>query len=408
MSVTIDDIRSAAGRIAGAVYRSPCPYSLSLSRLCGAEIYCKLDHLQMTGSFKERGARNKLELLDEVQRRRGVIAASAGNHALGLAYHGRELGIPVTVVMPRWAPMVKVANCREFGASVIQHGEAYDEARTHALELSQGRGLTFVPGFDDPAVIAGAGTVGLEIIEDMPDLDAVIVPVGGGGLIAGIATAVKAVKPSVRVIGVEPHNAPTLHESLRVGELRKIPTTPTLADGLAVAEAGRMCFEIARRLVDEIILVDEGQIARAVLKLLELEKMVVEGAGAVSLAGAVQAKQLGLDGRKVALVLCGGNIDLTMLSRVIDRGLAVDGRLCRVDCRISDRPGGLARLTAVLASTGASVKEVSHDRHFAPADVAWVKVSCVLETRNHDHIRQVLATLSEQGIDVAGVSPERT
>src|SRR5688500_3677020 len=252
MPVSLDSIRAARDRIKDAIYHSPCPYSLSLSRLCGAEVYCKFDHLQMTGSFKERGARNKLLLLSDAERRAGVVAASAGNHALGLAYHGQELGVPVTVVMPIWAPLVKVSNCRSFGADVVLLGEAYDDARLHALELARQNGGTFVPGFDDPAIIDGQGTVGREILEDVPDVDAVIVPVGGGGLIAGIATVVKALKPNVRVVGVEPVNAPSLKTSLERGRVTRIETKPTLADGLAVAEVGRLCFDVVQGQVDDV------------------------------------------------------------------------------------------------------------------------------------------------------------
>lgn len=404
---TIQDIRAAAQRIAGAVYHSPCPYSLSLSRFCGCQIYCKLDHLQMTGSFKERGARNKLMLLTPAEQKAGVIAASAGNHGLGLAYHGQLLSIPVTVVMPVWAPLVKVANCKSFGAQVIQAGQSFAESQTRALQIAEERGLTLVPGFDDPAVIAGQGTMGLEIIADVPDADAVIVPVGGGGLLAGVGTAVKALRPACRVIGVEPANAPTLHESLAAGRVTAIQTKPTLADGLAVAQIGSLCFDIIRNVMDHLVLVDEAQIARAVLRLLELEKMAVEGAGAVPLAAvspgsheASSHQPLNLAGKKVVLCLSGGNIDLTLISRIIERGLAADGRLCRIVAGISDRPGGLARLTAVLAATGASIKEVIHDRHFGPADVAIVRVVCILETRDFDHVRQVHEALRQAGIEI--------
>src|SRR3989440_7608041 len=223
-TVTLQSIEKARERIADAIYRSPCPYSLTLSRLCGCEIYCKMDHLQMTGSFKERGARNKLMLLSEEEKRAGVIAASAGNHALALAYHGQDLNIPVTVVMPRWAPLVKVSNCRSFGANVILHGEAYDEAKKYALQLAEQKGLLYVPGFDDPAIISGQGTMGLEILEDVPDVDAVIVPIGGGGLIAGVGIAVQSLRPHVRIIGVEAQNAPTMYEWLEAGHVGRIPT----------------------------------------------------------------------------------------------------------------------------------------------------------------------------------------
>jgi threonine dehydratase len=397
MPVTLDDIREARERIRDVIYHSPCPYSLSLSRLCGAEVYCKLDHLQMTGSFKERGARNKLLLLSPEQRQRGVIAASAGNHALALAYHGHDLGIAVTVVMPKWSPLVKVKNCRSFGANIILHGDAYDDAKREAKRLAEEKGLTYIPGFDDPDIIAGQGTVGLEILEDVPDVDVVICPVGGGGLIAGVGRALKSVKPNVRLIGVEPVNAPTLHASLKAGHVVKVDTKPTLADGLAVAEVGKLCFDIAKDLIDDLLLVDEPAIARAVLRLLELEKTVIEGAGAVPLAAAMDPA-FDLANKKVVLILCGGNIDMSMISKVIDRGLAADGRLCRIVAAVSDRPGSLANLTRVLGATGASVKEVEHDRHFGPPDVALVNIICVLETRDFEHIEQIKQALRDANI----------
>jgi len=408
--LTLADIRAAQTRLGDAIYHSPLPYSLSLSRLCGCDIFCKLDHLQMTGSFKERGALNKLLQLSDDQRTAGVIAASAGNHALGLAYHGQRLGVPVTVVMPQWAPLVKVSNCRGFGATVILHGETFDDARAHALQLTDERQLTFVPPFDDPDIMAGGGTVGLEILEDLPDADAVIVPVGGGGLLSGIGTVFKALRPSAKVIGVEPAHAPTLRASLDAGTPTRVATRPTLADGLAVAQIGTHCFDVIRRVLDDLILVDETQIAKAVLRLLELEKTVVEGAGAVPLAavmnGAVQ--RLGLQDKKVVLVLCGGNIDVTMIARIIDRGLAADGRLMRLTAHIAERPGSLAKLLSAIADAGGSVKEISHDRHFGPADVAQASVSIVLETRDAAHIAAIRTALTTAGFDIdnpAAVKP---
>jgi threonine dehydratase len=400
MSVNLESIRAARERVKDAVYHSPCPFSYSLSRVCNSTIYCKLDHLQVTGSFKERGARNKLKLMKERggDRVAGVVAASAGNHAQALAYHGKTLGIPVTVVMPRWAPLVKVGNCRSFGAEVILHGEAYDQAKHHAQALAGERNLTYVPGFDDPDVIAGQGTLGLEILEDVPDVDAIVVPVGGGGLIAGIATAVKAVKPSVRIVGVEPINAPTLHESLRAGRVTRIETGPTLADGLAIAEVGKLCFELIRPRLDELLLVDEPTIARSVLKLLELEKTMVEGAGAVPLAAAMNPS-CDLQGKKVVLVLAGGNIDVTVLARIIDRGLSADGRLCRVTVCVGDRPGSLARLARTLAAAGANVLDIAHDRHFGPADPALVTISATCETRDAAHVGEIESALNATGME---------
>lgn len=399
MNVTLSDIESAANRIRGAVYHSPCPYSLSLSRLTGCEIYCKLDHLQFTGSFKERGARNKLLQLTPDEKRRGVIAASAGNHALALAHHGRQLGIDVTVFMPKWAPLVKVSNTRTYGANVVLFGESYDDCRREAMARSSQLGPTYVSGFDDPAIIAGAGTVGLEILQDVPDADAIIVPIGGGGLVAGLGVAVKSLRPGVRIIGVEPVNAPSFNEALRAGHVMRTETRPTLADGLAVAELGQLCFDIAKEVVDQSVLVDEPQIAQAVLRLLELEKAVVEGAGAAALA-AVTNNDLGLTGKKVVLCLSGGNIDVTVLSRVIERGLATSGRLCRINATISDRPGSLAKLLALIAETGASIKQVDHDREFGPSDVARVAVNCVIETNDAEHIAGVTKTLTDAGIEL--------
>jgi threonine dehydratase len=403
MTVSLEMIKAAQKRIAGAVYHSPCPYSLSLSKLCAAEIYCKLDHLQMTGSFKERGARNKLVQLSETQRKAGVIAASAGNHALGLAYHGQQLGIPVTVVMPKFAPLVKVSNCRSFGANVVMHGDSFDAAREHAMALGKQRGMTYVPGFDDADIVAGQGTVGLEILHDVPGVDAIIVPVGGAGLIAGIGAAVKAIRPEVKIIGVEPEHAPSLFESLKCGAVKPIVTKPTLADGLAVGRVGDVCFELCQKVVDRVVLVNEMAIAKGVLRLLELEKMVVEGAGAVGVSAMMEREKLGLkelEGKKVVLVLAGGNIDVTMISRVINRGLAGDGRLMRLIADVPDRPGGLARVLNLVADMGGSVQEVRHERQFGPADVALVRIFLIIETRDHAHIAQVKDGLKNAGVVV--------
>jgi len=398
-TVTLADIQAARARLGDDIYHSPCPYSLGLSRLCDAEVYCKLDALQHTGSFKERGARNKLLLLSPEEKRRGVICASAGNHALGLSYHGQLLGVNVTVVMPKWAPLVKVSNCRANGAEIILHGDSYDDARKHALELSARDGKTYVPGFDDPAIIAGAGTMGLEILEDVPDVDAVIIPIGGGGLIAGAGLAIKALRPTAKIIGVETENAPTYRESCKAGKVVRIETRPTLADGLAIAEIGKLPFDIAREVVDELVMVDEEQVARAVLRLMEHEKLVVEGAGAVPLAAAMR-RSLGLAGKKVVLCLCGGNIDVTVIGRIIERGMAADGRLCRIAASVDDRPGGLVKLLNAIAAAGGSVKEVDHDRQFGPADIAKVMVRVVIETRDRQHIAEVHEAIRQAGIAV--------
>ena len=401
MALTLEMIRAAAERIRGAVYRSACPYSRALSKLCNAEVYCKLDHLQLTGSFKERGARNKLMQLSVEERRRGVITASAGNHGMGIAYHGGLLGIPVTVVMSKFAPLVKVQNCRGFGAEVILQGETLAEARVEADRLAKERGLTYVQGFDDETIMAGAGTLGLEILEDVPEVAAVIVPVGGGGMIAGIGTVMQALKPSVRVIGVEPAHAPKLSAALAAGEVVEVEVKPTLADGLGVNRIGGKCFDIARNVVERVVTVEETQIAMAILKLMELEKMVVEGAGAVGLAALMDRERLGLkdlEGKKVVLVLCGGNIDVTTLGRVIDRGLASEGRLTRITADISERPGTLAKVLDVIARTGGSMKDVRLDPHFGMADPAMVRVFLVVETRDFAHAGELRDALRAAGV----------
>jgi threonine dehydratase len=398
--ITLADIEAARERIAGGVYLSPCVESIPLSQLTGARIVCKLDYLQRTGSFKERGARNALLLLGPEQRRRGVIAASAGNHAQGIAYHGRLLGIPTTVVMPRFAALIKVTNCRHFGANVVLHGADLTEARAHAGELAERDGLTFIHPFDNADVIAGQGTIALEILEQAPAVEAIVVPVGGGGLIAGIGTVVKAKRPDVSVIGVEPVAAACLTAALAHGSPSMVPLAPTLADGLAVAKLGAAPFEIVRRVVDAVVTVDEASIALAILRLAELEKSVVEGAGAAPLAAFIARRLDALKGKQVVLVLAGGNIDLTMLGRVIEVGLVADGRVARFTVTISDRPGGLARLAEIIASTGASIKGIVHDRAFSGPDLSAVRVVCDVETTGHAHVRQLHEVLAAAGLTV--------
>jgi threonine dehydratase len=318
--VTLADIEAARDRIRGGVYYSPCVESIPLSQLTGAHIYCKLDYLQRTGSFKERGARNALLKLTADARKLGVIAASAGNHAQGIAYHAKLLGIPATVVMPKFAALVKVTNCRQFGANVVLHGADLTEARAHAGEIAAREGLTFIHPFDNADVIAGQGTMGLEILEQTPDVDAIVVPVGGGGLIAGIGTAVKAKAPHVEIVGVEPERAACLTAALAQDEPTLVPLSHTLADGLAVAKVGDAPFGLMQRVVDRVVTVDEATIALAILRLIELEKSVVEGAGAAPLAAFLAGRLDWLKGKRAVLVLAGGNIDSSALGRIIDVG----------------------------------------------------------------------------------------
>jgi threonine dehydratase len=398
--VKFADIEAARERIDGAVYYSPCRDSIPLSEITGMEIFCKLDNLQRTGSFKERGARNALAQLPSDQQKRGVIAASAGNHAQALAYQGKLLGIPATVVMPKFAPLVKVYNCQKLGATVVLHGKDFGEAKAHAHEIAKEKALAYIDGYDDPAIITGQGTMGLEIVEQVPDLNAVIIPVGGAGLLAGVSLAVKTLRPDVKIVAVEAENVASFSAALEAGKPVKIALHPTLADGLAIPQVGSNAFEIARSLVDQTVTVTEEQIALAILRLVELEKSVVEGAAATPLAACLSGKLKELAGKRVILLFCGGNIDPNVLSRVIERGLVADGRLGRFTAVISDRPGGLADLAAQIASTGASIKQVVHDRAFASSDVSVVNVVCTVETRNHEHLTELRAKLKSHGVKI--------
>ncbi|HZE14179.1 MAG TPA: pyridoxal-phosphate dependent enzyme [Chthoniobacterales bacterium] len=376
-AITLEDIQAARKRIDGAVYYSPCPSSIPLSELTGMKIFTKLDYEQRTGSFKERGARNALARLPEDQQKRGVIAASAGNHAQALAYQGKLLGIPATVVL---------------------HGKDFSEAKEKAHEIATERGLAYIDGYDDPAIIAGQGTMGLEILEQVPDVDAVVVPVGGGGLLAGVALAVKSLRPQTKVIAVEADHVASFSAAIQAGTPVRINMQPTLADGLAIAQVGANAFATAAPLVDRIVVVTEEQIAVSVLRIVELEKGVVEGAAATPLAACLSGQLPELAGKRVVLLLCGGNIDPNVLSRVVERGLVADGRLARFTAIISDRPGGLADLAAKIASAGASIKQVVHDRAFAGSDVSAVHVQCTVETRNHAHLADLRARLKESGV----------
>jgi threonine dehydratase len=399
--ITFKDIEAARDCIADAVFYSDCRHSIALSEITGTQIFCKFDNAQRTGSFKERGARNALAQLPPDQKKRGVIAASAGNHAQALAYQGKLLGIPATVVMPEYAPLIKITNCQKLGANVVLHGKDFAEAKAHAHELAAEKGLAYIDGYDDPAIIAGQGTMGIEIINQVPDVDAVIVPVGGGGLIAGVSLVVKTLRPRTKIIAVEAENVASFSAALKIAKPMKIELKPTLADGLAIPQVGANAFAVARQHVDQTVTVTEEQIAIAILRLVELEKTVVEGAGATPLAALLSGKLPELAGKRVVLPLCGGNIDPNILSRVIEHGLVADGRLCRFTAIISDRPGGLASLSKQIATAGASIKQIVHDRTFASSDVSTVNVLCTIETRNHEHFAQVRARLKEHGIETS-------
>jgi threonine dehydratase len=392
--VTLQDIEAAAAAIRGNVENTPCLHSRTLSAITGAEVYLKFENHQFTASFKERGALNKLLSLSPAERAAGVIAASAGNHAQGVAYHAKRLGIPAVIVMPRFTPVVKVQQTRDHGAEAILHGENFDEAKAQAYAIAAQRKLTFVHPYDDEKVIAGQGTIALEMLAQHPRLDALVVPIGGGGMISGMAIAAKALKPDVAVIGVQTERYPSMYAAVN-----KIPPefgSNTIADGIAVKEPGRLTLELVQRFVDDIVLVDEGSIERAIVMLLEIEKTVAEGAGAVGLAALIKYRERFL-GKRVGLVLCGGNIDPLMLSDIIVRGMVRSGRLARLRVELRDLPGSLARITALLGEANANIEEVHHQRAFTNLPLQSAEVEFVLETRGAEHIEQIIAALAAAG-----------
>jgi threonine dehydratase len=397
----VTDIEAARGRIRDSVFLSPCAFSETFSKITGSKISFKLENLQMTGSFKERGALNKLLLLSPEERACGVIAASAGNHAQGVSYHATRQGVKAQIVMPLTTPLNKISSTRAYGAEVALHGTNYDEAYEEAQRRCAAGGLTFIHPFDDEAVIAGQGTIGLELIEQNPYLDAVVVPVGGGGLIAGIACAMKETNPKIKVIGVQTARLPSMARALAEGEPQTLPPATTIADGIAVRGAGARTLPLVKKYVDDLVTVDEEEIANAILLLLEREKTVAEGAGAVALAALVQ-KKISLPGKKIAVVVAGGNIDATFLSRIIERGLVKDGRLVRFRLRVPDHAGALARLTAVLAGQLANIIEISHDRAYYGVNLGDSIVEVTLETRGPEHITDLV-----KAMEVAGYRAER-
>ncbi len=396
MSVTLDDIRAAAARIRGSVERTPCLRSHTLSHITGCDLYIKFENHQFTAAFKERGALNHLLSLSEAERERGVIAMSAGNHAQAVAYHATRLGIRATIVMPRHTPNLKVRNTRELGAEVHLAGEGVAEAGEVAHRLAEEHDLVFVHPYDDERIIAGQGTIALEMLEDMPDLECLVIPIGGGGLIAGNAVAAKTLNPAIEVIGVQSQRFPAMQQALAGEEIQC--GLATLAEGIAVKQPGRLTLPIIRELVSEIRLVDEPEIERAILLLLEIEKSVAEGAGAAGLA-AVLADPKRFLGRKVGLVLCGGNIDMLALSSVIQRGLVRTGRIVRVRVAIPDVPGSLAELTRLLAEQRANVIQIAHQRTFTDLSLRATEVEATLETLGSDHTREVIEALRADGYD---------
>jgi threonine dehydratase len=406
LTVTLEDVKKARQAMEGQVRPTPLYYSYNLSTQIGLPVHLKAENLQRAGSFKVRGAFYKMASLSAEERARGVIAASAGNHAQGVALAAQSLGIQSTICMPEGAPITKVSATEAYGAKVVLHGQTYDDAFQKALELQQTFGYTFIHGFDDPYTIAGQGTIGLEILEDLPDVATVFVPIGGGGLISGVALAMKALKPNVRVVGVQAAGAPAMYLSQRKGELLYTDSVRTIADGIAIKRPGTLNWELIQQYVDEIVLVDEEEIAQSILVLLERAKLMVEGAGAVGLAALLGGKAAHVQG-PVCVVLSGGNIDVNILSRIMERGLVKAGRYVRISTFVPDRPGGLQRLLALIAQTGANVIDVHHERWLNKVTIGEVEIDLALETRDARHVEQMLSVLKREGYHVQVIPPFR-
>ena len=394
--IEYQDVAAAALRLQGQLLNTPCVASKTLSEITGAQVFLKFENLQFTASFKERGACNKLAQLSAEQSAKGVIAMSAGNHAQGVAYHAQRLGLRAVIVMPRFTPGVKVERTRGFGAEVILHGDTLDEARNYAVEMAEREQLTFVHPYDDEAIVAGQGTVAMEMLKEVPDLDTLIIAVGGGGLIAGMATVAKALHPTIEVVGVQSARFPAMVNAIKGTQHPQ--GSSSIAEGIAVGTPGRITQEIIAQRVDDLVLVEEGDIEQALVMLLEVEKTLVEGAGAAGLAALLKYPAR-FKGKRVGLVLCGGNIDPLLLAAIIERGMVRAGRLARIRVSARDIPGSLARITATVAQAGANIDEVHHQRAFTTLSAQNVEVELVVQTRGHAHVKDVIAALQAAGLD---------
>jgi threonine dehydratase len=396
-TLTLADILAARERISSSIYYSPCNHSQMLSRMTGQQVYLKLENLQMTGSFKERGALNKIATLTPAEAARGVVAASAGNHAQGVAYHATQRGIRSVIVMPQTTPLVKVTATRGFGAEVVLHGANYDEACEEATRLCKAEGMTFIHPFDDHLVMAGQGTIGLELLEQIEGLEAVVVPIGGGGLIGGIACAVKESNPKVRVIGVQTAKLNSMSAALAAHHLVTLDPATTIADGIAVRRAGELTFPVVEKYVDEIVTVDEDEIASAILTLLEREKTLAEGAGATALAALLQKHTSLPPNMKTAMLVSGGNIDVTLLSRIIERGLVQDGRLIRLRIHLLDRPGALVDLATLIASHRVNIVDTLYNRAYYGVNLGDTSIDLTMETRGPEQVEELLTAMTAAG-----------
>ena len=393
-TLTLADIRAAAERLRGEIVDTPCMPSRTLSALTGCEVFLKFENLQFTASFKERGALNKMAQLSEAERACGVLAVSAGNHAQGVAYHAQRMGIPATIVMPRFAPAVKVENTRRFGANVVLEGDTFDDARAHGLQLAQERGLTVVHPYDDLAVMAGQGTIALEMLAQQPQIDTLVVAIGGGGLISGVATAARAVRPDIEVIGVQTERFPAVWNAKH--DKNQESAQATIADGIAVKVPGALTLPLIRERVSDVLLVGEDDIEQAILLLLEIEKTVIEGAGGVGLAALIK-NPLRFKGKKVGLLLSGGNIEPLVLAEIIERGMVRSGRLARLRIDVRDVPGALADVATLLGQLGANIDEVQHQRAFSSLSVERAQIEVVVQTRGLAHIEKIIGTMRSRG-----------
>ncbi len=399
LAITLADVLAARERVRGQVYESPCPRSEMLSKLTGQQVFLKLENLQMTGSFKERGALNKLSLLTPDEAARGVVAASAGNHAQGVAYHATKRGVRSVIVMPLATPLVKVTATKEFGAEVILHGANYDEAYAEARRLCEADGMVFLHPFDDAAVMAGQGTIALEMLDQIASLEAVIVPIGGGGLIGGMACAIKETNPAIRVIGVQTSRLPSMQQALEQGGPITISAATTIADGIAVRRSGDLTYPVVQRYVDEIVTVDEDEIASAILVLLEREKTLAEGAGAAALAALLQGKTSlsARSGIRTGVLVCGGNIDVTLLARIIERGLVQDGRMILLRIHLLDKPGALSELTKLIAHHRVNIVNTLYNRAYYGVNLGDTAIDITMETRGREQVAELLTALTAAG-----------
>ena len=393
-TLTLEDIQEAAVRLRGEIVDTPCMPSRTLSALTGCEVFLKFENLQFTASFKERGALNKMAQLTPAERASGVLAVSAGNHAQGVAYHAQRMRIPATIVMPRFAPAVKVERTRGFGANVVLQGDTFDDARAFGLELAHERGLTLIHPYDDLAVMAGQGTIGLEMLVQQPSIDTLVVAIGGGGLISGVATAARAIRPGIEVIGVQTERFPAAWNA-KHGKQRE-SAQATIADGIAVKSPGVLTLPLIHQRVHDVVLVSEDDIEQAILMLLEIEKTVVEGAGGVGLAALMKHGER-FKGRKVGLILCGGNIEPLVLAEIIERGMVKSGRLARLRFDVRDVPGALADVATLLGKLGANIDEVQHQRAFTSLSVERAQIEVVVQTRGVAHIEEILAAMRDEG-----------